>query len=117
MVGVVTDEHVPRVFINTLRSSGHRVSPTKEVLGEATPDRALLEFCGREGQLLVTHDKKDFTGELVERVDHAGIVIYTDQVFLRDDPDGAVRTFDRIVSALPRDAFENEVVWFEQWRE
>ena len=37
------------------------------------------------GHILVTHDKKNFA-RLTETVDHAGLVVYTDANYLRDDP-------------------------------
>jgi len=40
----LTDEHVPRVFISTLRSNGHDVRRANDVFGEGTDDERLLEF-------------------------------------------------------------------------
>ena len=56
----LTDEHVPRVFITTLRSNGYEVVRAKDVFGEATDDEELLRYAGKNGFVLVTHDKKDF---------------------------------------------------------
>jgi hypothetical protein len=41
--------------------------------------------------------------------------VYTDTNFLRDDPEGAVRTLERVLSQYPPDELTNEVVWIEQW--
>jgi predicted nuclease of predicted toxin-antitoxin system len=115
-VSVFTDEHVPSVFITTLRSSGYEVVKANEVFGEATDDEQLLQYCGKKGHLLITNDKKDFAGSLSEFVNHAGIVLYTDANFLRDEPEGAVNTLDRVLSCYPRDELRNETIWLDQWR-
>jgi predicted nuclease of predicted toxin-antitoxin system len=115
-VSVLTDEHVPSVFITTLRSNGHEVVKAREAFGEATDDEQLLQYCGENGHLLVTHDKTDFAGSLADGVDHAGIVVYTDANYLRDDPESAVRTLERIVSHYPPGELVNELVWLDQWR-
>ena len=112
----VTDEHVPSVFVTTLRSSGHDVIEANDVLGEATDDRRLLRYCGENGHVLVTHDRTDFAGELMDTLDHTGIAVYTDTNFLRDDPESVVRTLEGVLSQYPPDELTNEVVWFEHWR-
>lgn len=115
-VSVLTDEHVPRVFITTLRSNGHDVTEARDAFGEATDDEQLLGYCGENGHVLVTHDKKDFADNLATTVEHAGIVVYTDANWLRDDPERAVRTFERILSYYPPTELTNELVWLDQWR-
>lgn len=70
----------------------------------------MLRYCAENAHLLVTHDKKDFAGELTEIVDHAGVVVYTDSNYLRDDPEGAVHTFERIRSHYPTDELAGEFV-------
>lgn len=92
----LTDEHVPRVFITTLRSAGHDVVAAKTVMEEGTDDEQLLRFCADDNRVLITHDKKHFSGPLIETVDHPGVVIYTDANHLRDNPASAVRTLERI---------------------
>ena len=115
-VSFLTDEHVPSVFITTLRSSGYTVVKAKNVFGEETDDGELLEYCGNAGHVLVTHDKKDFSGAIGDRVDHSGIVIYTDPMFLRDSPEEAVRLLDRIIEFYPPAELEGQRVWLDQWR-
>lgn len=114
-MSVLTDEHVPSVFITTLRSNGHEVVKAKDIFGEATDDEQLLRYCGENGHLLVTHDKKDFAGRLADSVEHGGIVVYTDANYLRDDPEGAVRTLERILFYYPPDELTNKLVWLDQW--
>jgi predicted nuclease of predicted toxin-antitoxin system len=115
-VSVLTDEHVPSVFVTTLRSNGYDVVTAREACGEATNDEQLLRYCGENGRLPITHDKKDFAGGLADAVEHAGIVVYTDTNYLRNDPEGAVRTLDRILAHYPLKDLENELVWLDQWR-
>lgn len=114
-MSVLTDEHVPSVFVTTLRSNGYDVLEARDVFGEATDDEHLLTYCGENEHVLLTHDKKDFAGRLGNAVDHAGIVVYTDANYLRDDPDGAVQTLDRILSQYPASELSNELVWLDQW--
>ena len=111
-----TDEHVPSVFITTLRSNGYNVVTATDVFGEATDDAELLNFCGENTHIFITHDKKDFSGELGDSIDHAGIVIYTDPVFLRDEPGSAVRILERIVESYPPAELAGERVWLDLWR-
>lgn len=113
---LLTDEHVPRVFVTTLRSNGYEVREAKAALGAATNDEQLLRYCGENDYLLVTHDKKDFAGDLRKRVDHAGIVVYTDGNYLRDDPEAAVRTLERVFAVYPPVELANTSVWLDQWR-
>lgn len=112
----LTDEHVPSVFVTALRSNGHDVVTANGALGEATDDRTLLEHCRVEGHVLVTNDRKDFAGPVGEDVTHAGIVIYTNPNYLRDDPEGAVRVVERVLSHYPPSELRNELVWIDQWR-
>ncbi|WP_138005248.1 DUF5615 family PIN-like protein [Halalkalirubrum salinum] len=112
----LTDEHVPNVFITTLRSSGFEVLKANDLFGEATNDRQLLEYCADQGYLLVTHDKKDFAGTVGDDVDHNGIVIYTDPIFLRDQPEAAVRIIERVLDHYPPEELHGEHIWLDQWR-
>jgi predicted nuclease of predicted toxin-antitoxin system len=112
----LTGEHVPRVFVTTLRSNGHDVVRATDEFGESTDDEQLLRYSGEHGRVLVTHDKKDFANGLGEAVEHAGIVVYTDANVLRDDPERAVRTLERVLAHYPAAELANELVWLDQWR-
>lgn len=114
--GFLADEHVPRVFVTTLRSNGFTVERANEVFGEATDDERLLEYAAENGHLLVTHDKKDFGGRVGESIDHAGIIIYTDPVLLRSKPEDAVRIVERVLEYYPPEELEGERIWLDQWR-
>lgn len=114
-MSVLTDEHVPSVFITTLRSNGHEVVAANDVFGESTDDEVLLRHAGENNHLLLTHDR-DFAGRLHETIDHAGIVVYTDANFLRDEPERAVRTVERVFAHYPPEELHDELVWLDQWR-
>lgn len=116
MTSFCTDEHVPSVFVTTLRSNGYEVVRAVDALGGGTDDRRLLQYCGDAGHVLVTHDKKDFGGSVGDAVAHAGILIYTDPVFLRREPGSAVRTLERILDQYPPEELRGERVWLDQWR-
>jgi len=115
-MSVLTDEHVPRVFVTTLRSNGHEVVEANDVFGEATDDERLLRYCGDNDHVLITHDKKDFSGELADAVAHAGLVVYTDANYLRDDPEDAARTLERVFVHYPPEELRDELVWLDRWR-
>ncbi|MCX2818087.1 MAG: putative nuclease of putative toxin-antitoxin system [Methanobacteriota archaeon] len=111
-VSFLTDEHVPRVFCTVLRSNGYTVVRAREAFGEETDDEKLLEHCESEDHLLVTHDKKDFASHGSD----AGVIVYTDSNFLRDEPETAVRTVERVLDMYPTSELHGEVVWLSQWR-
>ena len=114
-VSFCTDEHVPSVFITTLRSNGYNVHKANTIFGEGTNDRQLLEHCAQKEYIFITHDKKDFSGPVSDGVDHAGIMIYTDPVLLRDDPEGVVRTVERVLAHYPPEELAGEQLWLDQW--
>jgi len=111
-----TDEHVPSVFVTTLRSNGYDVVRANDIFGEGTEDRELLTYCGEQGRILITNDKKDFSGTVGDEINHAGTVIYTDPVLLRREPETAVRTIDRVLEYYSPEELTNERIWLEQWR-
>lgn len=101
--------------MTTLRSNGYTVVTANDVFGEETDDRRLLEYCAEEGHTLVTHNKKDFGGDLGETINHAGIVIYTDPVVLRSRPATAVRVLELVFEQYPPETLRGERVWLDQW--
>jgi len=116
-ISLLTDEHVPSVFVTTLRSTGYEVVRANDVFGEATDDRQLLDYCAERNHVLITNDKKDFGGAVGDAVDHAGLVIYTDPLFLRSDPAAAVRILDRVFDIYPPAELAGERIWLDQWRD
>lgn len=117
MAVFLTDEHVPRVFVTALRSSGHEVLRANDEFGEGTEDQALLQFCAEAGRLLITNDKKDFAGKLAASIHHSGIIVYTDPNLPRDDPETTVRAIERVLSHYSVEDLANEIVWLDQWIE
>ena len=115
-ISFLADEHVPSVFVNTLRSNDYHVMLVKETLGEGTSDAELLEYASENNFVLITHDKKDFGGKQGTEIEHAGIVIYTDPLFLRRSPEKAVHVLDRVFEHYPAEELTGNRVWLDQWR-
>lgn len=115
MTRFCTDEHVPRVFVTTLRSSGYDVVTATEVFGQGTDDRELLTYCASERRVLITNDKKDFGDTLGGELTHAGIVIYTDTIPFRRSPSQVVRTLEHVFEQYSRDQLIGERIWLDQW--
>lgn len=113
-VSFCTDEHVPSVFVTALRSNGYTVVRANDVFGEGTVDAELLEYTAENDHVFVTHDKKDFSRPLAEAHNHAGILLYTDPVFLRDSPTRAVRLIERIFEFYSPPEIEGERIWLDQ---
>lgn len=105
-----TDENVPRVFATTLRSSGFHVETAHEQYGENTLDPDLLAECAADELVLVTNDR-DFV-EYAEQMDHAGIIIYTNQAL---SPGVFVRGVTRIDRQFSPEEMQDNVEWLEQW--
>lgn len=105
------------MFVTALRSHGYEVETATDIFGQGTDDRRLLEHCGEERYVFVTHDKKDFGGKVGETVDHAGIIIYTEPAFIRHKPDQAVRLVERVLEHYPPEELTGEQIWLRQWRE
>lgn len=116
-VSFLADEHVPSVFVTSVRSNGYPVRTATAEFGEGTNDRDLLEYCAANDHIFITNDKKDFTSEFSNAVDHAGIVIYTDPVFLREAPADAVRLIELILEFYSPEELAGERVWLDQWRD
>lgn len=66
--------------------------------------------------MLITHDKKNFGGRVGDSIEHAGVIIYTDPVARRFNPENAVQTIEQILAYYPPDELEGERVWLDQWR-
>ena len=116
-VSFCADEHVPSVFVTTLRSHGYSVVKANTIFGEGTDDEKLLSHCADEGHVFITNDKKDFSSRLAAEIDHAGIVIYTDPRFLRDHSERTVQLIEYVFEFYSPAELEGERVWLDQWRE
>jgi len=101
------------MFIASFRSNGYDIARVNDVFGEATDDGTLPEYCADQGHLFVTNDKNDFSGTIGDRVTHAGVIIYTDPVFLRDELKPAVRGLDRVLTHYPPEELTGETIWID----
>ncbi|WP_425492252.1 DUF5615 family PIN-like protein [Halovivax gelatinilyticus] len=105
----------PPDFEHTLASNGYSTVRADEQFGEATDDRRLLEWCGENGFVLCTNDR-DFTTRSTE-IDHAGVLIYTDQVWIRSKPSEGVDVVNLIVTECDREHLRGQVLWIDSWRD
>jgi hypothetical protein len=92
------------------------VKKAKDVFGEQTDDAELLHYCVEHDYLMITHDRKDFSGQTAQRVDHNGILIYTEPTYLRDHPSDAVTVVERILTHYPPEELNNRIAWLKEWR-
>jgi hypothetical protein len=109
----LADEHVPRVFLTTLRSSGYTVERAQDRYGQRSIDETILDDCRDDGLAVLTNDR-DFV-RLGEERDHAGIVMYTDRNRLLDAPLEGVGAVDRINRYYSPDAISGNIEWLENW--
>lgn len=115
MVSFCADEHVPSVLITTLRSNGYETVRAADVVGQGTDDDQLLAYCGSEDHILLTNDKKDFSTGFEGEIEHAGILIYTDDLRLRRRPGSVVRAIESVLEQYLPDELRENSVWLDQW--
>jgi hypothetical protein len=113
-VRILLDEHVGRVFERVLRERGYDVEQAKDLFGEDTDDAKLVEWCGRNGVVLLSNNAKDFE-PLHANYDHAGILLYYDQKRPDADPEGLARTVDEVFNQYGPEEIENELVELDEW--
>ncbi len=106
---IVADEHVPSAVINALRSSGYDVLHSPVEYAEGDDDLELLRNCADSGRVLLTNDR-DFV-RLAHENEHAGVIIYTDQMRPPREVLKAVRDID---DAYP-DNLRNRTIWLRGW--
>ena len=109
-VQLFADEHVPSAVTATLRSNGYTVVTAQERYGQDSVDTELLRDCGRDGLAVLTNDR-DFV-ELHDRIDHAGIVVYTTP---NPSPSAVAVAIDRIERSFTDDELRDQLVWLESW--
>jgi len=110
-LALLADEHVPRVFVATLRSSGYTIERAQDRYGQRSVDETILDDCRDDGLVVLTNDR-DFVRIGKER-DHAGIVMYTDRNRSLDAPLEAVGAVDRIDRHYSPDAISENMEWLE----
>lgn len=111
----LTDEHVPSVFITTLRSTGSDVVTVRSVLEPGTDDRAVLQYAPDHEHVVITNDRSDFT-DIGATDEHIGIVIYTDRAALVNSPEASVQTLERALSFYSPSDLEDQIIWLDEWR-
>lgn len=113
---VLTDEHVPGPFISVLRSLGHDVVRSKDVLEEGADDRRLLEYARQVGRIVVTCDRRFTVVDGVITDDHGGVV-FAEQTTLQARPEDAASGVDRIVTTVTPEAMEGGEFYLSAWIE
>ena len=112
---LLLDEHVPRILETTLAANGYETVRADDRFGERTVDAELLDWCrGRE--YVVLPNDRDFV-RLADGRRHAGIVLYTDPVWVRTEPSECVTLVDRVFEAFAADGLSNRVIWLDAWRD
>lgn len=110
MLSFRADEHVDRAFVTALRAEGYDVSTVGENYEPNLADEEHLADCRQSGRIVLTNDA-DFV-ELGRRVEHAGIIRYSDQSL---SPGEFVRAIRRIDTHLSADEMDDHIEWLEQW--
>jgi hypothetical protein len=110
----LADEHVPSVFVGALRSNGFEVVIGQERYGQGTDDPDILDDCATAGLVVLTNDR-DFVG-LAEERDHAGVVVYTDQLSLLEDPLASVEAVERLDRYYGQGEIAGVIEWLDGWR-
>lgn len=105
----VADEHVHSAVINALRSKGYDVVRSQDEYGEGVDDPELLEKTAEDDRVLLTNDR-DFVG-YADEVNHAGVIIYTDQ---KRPPREVLRAIIRVEDAYSGD-LQNRKIWLQGW--
>ena len=86
MASFYTNENFPVKIAEYLREMGHDVLTSFEAgnANQRIPDVEVLSFASRSGRILLTINRRDFI-ELHEKSDrHAGIIVCTQNVDLRE---------------------------------
>ena len=109
----LADEHVPSLFVSSLRSNGFEVAMAQEVYGHGTADEDLMADCADSGYIVLTHDR-DFV-RLADERDHAGALVYDSPLVLVEDPLAATEAAVRIDDYYDHDEFEGVVEWLDGW--
>lgn len=109
-LSVRADEHVRRVYVTSLRSTGYEVEWVDAAYEPGIPDTQHLERSENSGCVILSNDV-DFA-RLHHDYDHAGIILYSDQLL----PISAfVRGIRRIERFIPDETLRQNVVWLDAW--
>lgn len=114
-LSLLLDEHVPRILENTLDSTGYSTVRADEQFGQRTDDERLLRWCREQGYVLCSNDR-DFVN-IASDYDHAGVLLYTDQVWVRTKPRDVLNAVNYIVDEFGSEGLRGQLVWLEAWRD
>lgn len=92
---ILADENVVPAHVSALDSAGHDVRRSDDLLEKGASDETVLAAAGREDRVLLTYDRKDFSG----LTDHAGVFIATEGMRPRGLRN-AVERIDRVYPEL-----------------
>lgn len=104
------DEHVRRVYVKAMRETGYDVEWIDGAYDPGTPDTEHLERSERAGLVIISNDA-DFV-RLHGDYDHAGVILYADQLL----PIVAfIRGIRRIGRYDPDETLRGNIVWLDAW--
>jgi predicted nuclease of predicted toxin-antitoxin system len=92
---LLVDENVVPAHVSALRSAGHDVERSDELLEKGAADQAVLRAARQTDRPLLTYDRKDFS----DVSDHAGVLITTEELQPRELR-GAVERVGRAYPSL-----------------
>ncbi len=99
MASFYANENFPRRTVEALRALGHDVLTTQEAgnSGQAIPDESVLSFAAGCGRAVLTLNRRDFIRLHKRGVEHAGIVVCTEDL----DTSAQAARVHEAVSAMP----------------
>jgi predicted nuclease of predicted toxin-antitoxin system len=102
---LLVDENVIPAHVSALRSAGHDVERSDELLGKGVADQAVLRAAREKSRPLLTYDRKDFA----DVSDHAGVLIATEEL----RPRGLRAAVERVDRAYP--SLDGVVEFLSDW--
>ena len=104
------DEHVQRVFVLALRATGYDVEWVDGAYSPGTADVEHLERFEDAGLVVVSNDVDFVT--LHDDYDHAGVILYADQLL---PVPAFVRGVRRIERYVPAETLRGNLAWLDGW--
>jgi predicted nuclease of predicted toxin-antitoxin system len=78
MASLYADEQFPRPVVKLLRDLGHNVLTVQEAGNAGLPDPEVLDFAILNQRTVLTQNRRDFKRLHKLRLDHAGIIVCTE---------------------------------------
>jgi hypothetical protein len=104
------------------RSSGrtheHAIASTTPDCSRKTPSHegSAARRTRQPDVLLISNNAKDFE-PLHQEVDHAGVLVYSDQRLPDDDPKGLARVVETVLEQYGSEEVRDEIVGADRWDE